>query len=279
MAATAKSPPRPAPGSLAYSDDDDLDDDTKENLYGSSAGSVTEKPSESSSQESESDEREEDDMAANHHFVNHYANVNDTLKKGHPSWKKAAHAYVVRSNHDLPHLASAGQSSSSANPYAPSTSHAGLNNMNSNNTSHHSTNMLNGHHTGLMNGHSTHSSQLPPLPGPSSSHNLVHSVGNLNMSANMNASTSMSELHPFNQNFNNNSSLNKSRISPTTISSQVPAQMPPPYNHTMMNSTTAAADESDLESPNVNLNLNGGRIVMHNLAGSRAPLPGFSSFV
>ncbi|RWS11549.1 sidekick-like protein [Dinothrombium tinctorium] len=93
MAAT-KSPPRPAPGSLTYSDDEE---DTKDiNLYGSNSDSVTEKPSELSSSGPDSESDREDDMAAVNHFVNHYANVNDTLRKGQPSWKKHAHPYVVK---------------------------------------------------------------------------------------------------------------------------------------------------------------------------------------
>jgi len=38
-----------------------------------------------------------------------------------------------------------------------------------------------------------------------------------------------------------------------------------------------ANEDSELDSPAVNLN--GGRIIVNNMAGSRAPLPGFSSFV
>ena len=250
---------------------------------------MTEKPSESSSPESES-ERDEDDLAVNHHFVNHYANVNDTLKKGHPSWKKQAHSYIVRSNHDL------AQSSNGHNPYAPSTSQHGLNNL-----SHNSMN------TSMMNGHSTHSSNLPPLPGPSG-HSMNMSGQNLNSVSTHNVNLSMQELHPsysmagnsmsngnmssnmngnpnntgsnMNNNANNSNmngslsnNLGKPRISPPTISSQV--QPLPSYSHSMM----GAADESELDSPANMNNLNGGRIVMNNMAGSRAPLPGFSSFV
>ena len=228
---------------------------------------MTEKPSESSSPESES-ERDEDDLAVNHHFVNHYANVNDTLKKGHPSWKKQAHSYIVRSNHDL---ATTSNHNGGHNPYAPSTSQHGLNNLS---------------HNSMMNGHSTHSSNLPPLPGPSG-----HSM-NMNMS--MNASTSannvnlsMQELqhpsysmHMGSNNLNNNVSNNmggKPRISPPTISSQLPPL--PSYNHSMMGGGGGGAEESELDSPANMNNLNGGRIVMNNMAGSRAPLPGFSSFV
>ena len=36
--------------------------------------------------------------------------------------------------------------------------------------------------------------------------------------------------------------------------------------------------DSEAES-NYQVNLNGGQIIMNNMAGSRAPLPGFSSFV
>lgn len=242
---------------------------------------MTEKPSESSSPESES-ERDEDDLAVNHHFVNHYANVNDTLKKGHPSWKKQAHSYIVRSNHDLAQSSSSNHNGH--NPYAPSTSQHGLNNLS---------------HNGMMNGHSTHSSNLPPLPS-ASGHSMNMSGNNLNSVSNNNVNLSMQDLHPsysmagnsmansmngnmnsnMNGNMNNmsNSNMGKPRISPPTISSQVPPL--PSYNHSMMSSAAAtAADESDIDSPSNMNNLNGGRIVMNNMAGSRAPLPGFSSFV
>ncbi|KAK2702912.1 hypothetical protein QYM36_018507 [Artemia franciscana] len=79
--ALVKPPPRPASASIAYSDDenakayDDNDD----------GSSVTEKPSLSSS-ESQSSESEEESVRSNpHSFVNHYANVNDTLRQ---SWKR-----------------------------------------------------------------------------------------------------------------------------------------------------------------------------------------------
>ncbi|XP_065583808.1 protein sidekick-like [Artemia franciscana] len=79
--ALVKPPPRPASASIAYSDDesakayDDNDD----------GSSVTERPSLSSS-ESQSSESEEESVRSNpHSFVNHYANVNDTLRQ---SWKR-----------------------------------------------------------------------------------------------------------------------------------------------------------------------------------------------
>lgn len=101
-AQAAKPPPRPAPGSLSYSDEEEAeygDTTAKEsNLYGSSGDSLTEKPSEMSSSGPESESSDMDDAAgAGHHFVNHYANVNDTLRKGHSSsWRKQGHPYMVR---------------------------------------------------------------------------------------------------------------------------------------------------------------------------------------
>ncbi|XP_054706957.1 protein sidekick-like [Uloborus diversus] len=77
-----KSPPRPSPGSVTYSDDDD----TKGYDENCDSSSLTEKPSEMSSSDPGSDsERESDGKAEPHSFVNHYANVNDTLRQ---SWKR-----------------------------------------------------------------------------------------------------------------------------------------------------------------------------------------------
>ncbi|GFS86545.1 protein sidekick [Nephila pilipes] len=78
-----KSPPRPSPGSVTYSDDDD----TKGYDENCDSSSLTEKPSEISSSDSQGSdsERESDDKGDPHSFVNHYANVNDTLRQ---SWKR-----------------------------------------------------------------------------------------------------------------------------------------------------------------------------------------------
>ncbi|KFM81271.1 Protein sidekick, partial [Stegodyphus mimosarum] len=78
-----KSPPRPSPGSVTYSDDDD----TKGYDENCDSSSLTEKPSEMSSSDSQGSdsERESDGKADPHSFVNHYANVNDTLRQ---SWKR-----------------------------------------------------------------------------------------------------------------------------------------------------------------------------------------------
>ncbi|CAG2168350.1 unnamed protein product, partial [Oppiella nova] len=165
MAAT-KCPPRPSPGSITYSDEEEEDDDDDikgAGLYESSGESLTEKPSEMSSSGPES-ESEHDDMSAANHFVNHYANVNDTLRKGQPSWKRHAKQYVVPTHH-------------------------------------------------------RHSMPLRDPPA-------------------------------------------------------LPAPPPPSYLAAI---AINASEDSELDSPSVNLN--GGRIIVNNMAGSRAPLPGFSSFV
>lgn len=100
--AAAKCPPRPSPGSITYSDDDEVDDDIKDvNLYGSIGDSVTEKPSELSSSGPESDS-EHDEV---NHFVNYYANVNysHSLGRNQASWK---HGIAIAST------SSSGESSS-----------------------------------------------------------------------------------------------------------------------------------------------------------------------
>lgn len=79
----AKSPPRPTPGSVTYHSDEESLRAYDENPDDSS---VTEKPSEMSSSDSQNSESENESVRSEpHSFVNHYANVNDTLRQ---SWKR-----------------------------------------------------------------------------------------------------------------------------------------------------------------------------------------------
>ncbi|XP_067013442.2 protein sidekick isoform X2 [Anabrus simplex] len=78
-----KSPPRPSPASVAYHSDEESLKGYDENPDDSS---VTEKPSEISSTDSQGSESENDSERSDpHSFVNHYANVNDSLRQ---SWKR-----------------------------------------------------------------------------------------------------------------------------------------------------------------------------------------------
>lgn len=78
-----KSPPRPSPASVAYHSDEESLKGYDENPDDSS---VTEKPSEMSSTDSQASESENDSVVSDQHsFVNHYANVNDSLRQ---SWKR-----------------------------------------------------------------------------------------------------------------------------------------------------------------------------------------------
>lgn len=91
-----KSPPRPSPRSVNYSDEEDLkgygyDDNCDDS-------SLTEKPSEVSSSDSQASESDvESEKTDPHSFVNHYANVNDTLRQ---SWKKQKPTKVYTSYTD-----------------------------------------------------------------------------------------------------------------------------------------------------------------------------------
>ncbi|XP_053624713.1 protein sidekick isoform X3 [Plodia interpunctella] len=79
----AKSPPRPSPLSVAYHSDEESLRAYDENPDDSS---LTEKPSEMSSSDSQNSESENESVKSEpHSFVNHYANVNDTLRQ---SWKR-----------------------------------------------------------------------------------------------------------------------------------------------------------------------------------------------
>ncbi|XP_066595112.1 protein sidekick isoform X2 [Prorops nasuta] len=82
-ALVGKSPPRPSPASVAYNSDEESLKGYDENPDDSS---VTEKPSEISSTDSQGSESENESVQSDpHSFVNHYANVNDSLRQ---SWKR-----------------------------------------------------------------------------------------------------------------------------------------------------------------------------------------------
>ncbi|CAH0555093.1 unnamed protein product [Brassicogethes aeneus] len=77
-----KSPPRPSPASVPYNSDEESLKGYDENPDDSS---VTEKPSEMSSSDQGSESENESVRSDPHSFVNHYVNVNDTLRQ---SWKR-----------------------------------------------------------------------------------------------------------------------------------------------------------------------------------------------
>lgn len=78
-----KSPPRPSPANVAYHSDEESLRSYDENPDESD---LTEKPSEISSTDSQNSESENESVRSEpHSFVNHYANVNETLRQ---SWKR-----------------------------------------------------------------------------------------------------------------------------------------------------------------------------------------------
>ena len=238
IAAQAKLPPRPCPGSFSYSDeDDDQDENIKAGGFYESSGSdsLTEKPSELSSTGPDSESDDHDDLVAANQFVNHYANVNDTLRKGGISWKKQAKPYIVPT--------SSQQSLTTNSTYRPLPYPAGM-------------------------------PSTSAGPGMSGSHYSLSQAGPSHMHGGSNSSN----------NNNNNNSNNKPIFTSTSTSSinkagfptrPAPPAPPPPSYRSAIN---VSEDSSEVDSPSVS-NLNGGRIIVNNMAGSRAPLPGFSSFV
>lgn len=255
--AIARNPPRPAPGSLSYTDEEDVDycdTEAKEsNFYGSSGDSLTEKPSELSSSGPDSESERDDQGAA--HFVNHYANVNDTLRKGAPSWKSQGHPYTTRppSSHrtmERRHHHSQAQSSHSQN-----------------------------HHHHQQQQYNNNNHHFPPPP--QEYHQQAH------------PGSSQQLYNPRSDHQRNVSSLNRrdnkerpSRPAPPVPGRELPGA-PPSYFSAVAgpSSSSNGNDDSDqLDSPSVLNQLGaasagGGRIIVNNMAGSRAPLPGFSSFV
>lgn len=267
-----KSPPRPHPGSVVYSDDEGDDDvfedeagkpsirsTMKSSVYDSSGDSVTEKPSElSSSTPPESVSGDEEYVnTADRRFVNHYANVNGTLR-GQKAWRKPTKQYA--SHRMKPKL-----------PQRPVPSVP----------------------------------QVPGEPSSSSSDNASHPRPGTSGSQSNRPSNSIYGEHSCVT--SRGSPPNKSTQQPHQLqqqqSHQIPQQphtqsqpLPQPNNHTITsnghqfsNGTSSESPKNQDQNNNQNtqtdllnsqiINLNGGRIIVDNMAGSRAPLPGFTSFV
>ncbi len=319
IAAQAKAPPRPCPGSFSYSDEDEDDDgDLKAGgagaFYESSGNdSLTEKPSELSSTGPDSEDSDDhDDLVAANQFVNHYANVNDTLRKGGISWKRQAPRMIVptSSQHSLvtghsvagpsnstyrplpypPTLPSTSSSGHSGPPPPPpplSGSHYSLTaagtssghqagpstSSHQHQHQHHQT----GHHHQHSHQHQQHHQQPPPPPPPQQHQQLQQqlSLPQHHHSSHKSILTSASTT-----------SINKSGHFPSRPAPPAPPQ-PPSYRSAMNVSESAENNHNNSsENPSPPISgslsasqLNGGRIIVNNMAGSRAPLPGFSSFV
>jgi len=231
-----KTPPRPHLGSVVYSDEGDDDvfesiidkpvkNDAGTSKYDSSGDSLTEKPSEISSStgpESESADDEYVNMAKKH-YVNHYANVNGTLRS-QKIWNKSGKHYSShrtkpklpqRPAPSVPQVPSEPTSSGSDNVGQPLPSTSGVQTIRS-------TNSIYGE------------SQIP--------------MKNRQMHPDLRTTQASSSSH----------SNGRSDTTELEHSDQNPSQ--------------------DLLNSHI-VNLNGGRIIVDNMAGSRAPLPGFTSFV
>lgn len=266
-----KTPPRPQPGSIVYSDDGD--DDVFEDIadkphksvagtsnYDSSGDSLTEKPSEFSNSPAPDSESADDEYVnmANKHFVNHYANVNGTLR-GQKSWKRNAKQYSssLRTNPKLPqrpapsvpHVPSDHSQTSSDNPNQPVPGTSGMQGIK----------QINPVYT-----------ELPRDVADGLSHQGIRSHSNYRPINNIDQLKNGDENnngHSHNLNLNNNHTNNNNNMS----------------HDINNNNETTKLDQNnhqvDLLSNNHIVNLNGGRIIVDNMAGSRAPLPGFTSFV
>lgn len=251
-----KTPPRPHPGSVVYSDDeiDEGDDEVFEDVadkrsklsapgpsnYDSSGDSLTEKPSEISSSPAPESESADDEYVnmANRHFVNHYANVNGTLR-GQKAWKKSAKHQQVQ-----------GYSTHRLNPKMPQRPAPSV-------------------------------PQVPNDPMSSSGSDTIPIAGTSGVQL------MKSRNSPYGE--------HSSRDQVDAVTSQRGSQSGSQYLNVMDSNNNAdglVVDgkcetetpgsgnlQNDLLNNNMNLNLNGGRIIVNNMAGSRAPLPGFTSFV
>lgn len=292
VASNVRSPPRPSQGSLSYSDEegDYCETEAKEsNIYGSSGDSLTEKPSEISSTGSES---ESDDNGA--HFVNHYANVNDTLRKGGAaSWKKQAHPYTVRNQNVYDRHGRGGASSSSSSKQKPSRSAPpvpGRHDVPSSSSQSSDVGYLPPPYTAVVHppstslaNHHQHSQQQRQYhqqqPQPSVSNQQMHHPSSSHHPQPASHQQQKPHLHP--------QYHGSSHPPPQDHLSQYHGNSSHHFNNNHLDSNFDVSSESEYPPPGPSspsqsgsqAALNGGRIIMNNMPGSRAPLPGFSSFV
>uniref|UniRef100_A0A6G1S442 Protein sidekick n=1 Tax=Aceria tosichella TaxID=561515 RepID=A0A6G1S442_9ACAR len=273
-----KTPPRPHPGTVIDSDDGD-DDVFEDNMdkhgvksvagtsnYDSSGDSITEKPSEISSSPAPESESADDEYVnmANRHFVNHYANVNGTLRSQR-SWKKngpsssaaiSSKHYTSNSHRTKPKLP---QRPAPSVPQVPADhSQSSSDNVSS-----------------------------QPVAGTSGTQNHMFSRTNgvapasttlYHDSQTMNKNVQQQQQH---QPELNNRTLphGHSQQNNGSLVDSAPKETIPWMQLQQKNTHYQSQQQIDLLNNNHSVNLNGGRIIVDNMAGSRAPLPGFTSFV
>lgn len=262
-----KTPPRPHPGSVVYSDDDG-DDDVFEDVvekpvksiagttshYDSSGDSLTEKPSEISSSPAPESESADDEYVnmANKHFVNHYANVNGTLRSQR-SWRKANGSGP--SKQYASHRTTKPKLPQRAPPSVPQ----------------------------VPNDHSLSSSDNvsnQPIAGTSGMQSSQRSSNNNSVYGESSGSSMNNHHHHQQQQLPIQQST--LRTIPSNPSPQVNGHSDQSYTNNPnldQNQNTQQQQQQQAELLNNHISLNGGRIIVDNMAGSRAPLPGFTSFV
>lgn len=258
-----KSPPRPHPGSVVYSDGEG-DDDVFEEVVGKqpsksiggtstnydSSDSLAEKPghheniSSSTAPESESNDDEYANMA-NNLFANHYANVNGALRAQKAAWQnKKPNGKTYASYRTKPKLP---QRPAPSVPQVPNNEPG-------------------------TSGSSDNPASTLSLPGPSG---YVQPIPRGSQPSN--TSNGIYESRPptiipssvTNPQINNSMNANNNSIISSTND-----------GNSQLNQQQQIQQQADLLNNNNHIiNLNGGRIIVDNMAGSRAPLPGFTSFV
>ncbi|CAG0921735.1 unnamed protein product [Notodromas monacha] len=272
QAPLGKLPPRPRPASVTYSDDDSSSVKGYDPNPDDEESELTEKPSELSTTDSQATESDgESENSHPHSFVNHYANVNDTLRQ---TWKREARPAPPPPPPSAVATAAGPGVAGPSGINQPSTSSAAMQ-----------------HHV------------LPPYqPGPSNYHLHQHTSPRPPSGANtIQSQPDPYSLHPPHQHHVQQQQQQQQQQQPQQLyHHQHPSVIGPPsttapaqLNPATLRAHTRAMGQNQLHGPPRNyssfteseqegstvMSLNGGQIVLNNMAGSRAPLPGFSSFV
>lgn len=234
--------PRPAPSMVNYSDEDDSAKGYDENPDDSD--SLTEKPSEISSTDSQGTESEHDSRSNSdpHSFVNHYANVNSTFRG---TWKKQKPVSIPVPRAGTTLISSAGNSTTGR-----------------------------GHHGGATAGSSGQSGMVG---GANSTLRATDTSGRGAVGG-----ASMAPSSGTLGSRNSASAAANHVVSGGAVGGAVGGAIGGSAAHQLASTNPrgySSFTESDQDGSSAVVSLNGTQIVMNNMARSRAPLPGFSSFV
>ena len=287
-----KTPPRPHPGSAVYSDDDDdvFEDPVEKpsmksatcrpgqgtsgaSQYDSSGDSLTEKPSEiSSSPAPESPESNEEEYVnvAQRQLVNHYANVTGTFRSQR-SWKRGGPSTSSGKQYGIPggSHSNHGKRTKPKLPQRPAPSVPKVPAI--------GTDLVGSGGQSSSDSQSNRQSTMV-LGGTSNAQHRTLNHNGASIYGDSPVSQQLASNDPRQHSEHEGIAHKSNKLILTNTGSSLEGTSPLSHTHANNHQPQQNGQQADLLN-NQMMTLNGGRIIVDNMAGSRAPLPGFTSFV